>query len=89
MRALGCVFWDSKRLESRLFTDARLYIRFMDQEQGYDWATDRYTRKNRPSPEQALQNVYIPFLQEHGLKKHFGMDDGLHLDLVPKFGWGW
>ncbi|OAA39303.1 U-box domain-containing protein [Beauveria brongniartii RCEF 3172] len=87
MRALGCVFWDSKRLESRLFTDARLYIRLMDQEQGYDWATDRYTRKNQPSPEQALQNVYIPFLQEYGLKEHFGMDDGSYLDLVPKFGW--
>ncbi|KAM3562486.1 hypothetical protein MY1884_001785 [Beauveria asiatica] len=86
MRALGCVFWDSKRLESRLFTDARLYIRLMDQEQGYGWATDRYTRKNRPSPEQALRNVHIPYLQEYGLKEYFGLDDGSYLNLVPRFG---
>ncbi|KAM3535926.1 hypothetical protein MY4038_000702 [Beauveria bassiana] len=87
MRALGCVFWDSERLESGLFTDTRRCVRVLDQEQGYDWATDRYTRKNRPSPEQALQNVYIPWLQGHGLRKHFGLDDGSSLNLLPRLGW--
>ncbi|PMB66043.1 hypothetical protein BM221_008244 [Beauveria bassiana] len=87
MRALGCVFWDSERLESGLFADTRRCVRVLDQEQGYGWATDRYTRKNRPSPEQALQNVYIPWLQGHGLRKHFGLDDGSSLNLLPRLGW--
>ncbi|KAM3463855.1 hypothetical protein NHJ6243_002817 [Beauveria neobassiana] len=69
------------------FSDTRRCVRVLDQEQGYDWATDRYTRKNRPSPEQALQNVYIPWLQGHGLRNHFGLDDGSSLNLLPRSGW--
>ncbi|KAM3507703.1 hypothetical protein MY11210_007041 [Beauveria gryllotalpidicola] len=75
MRALGCVFWDSKRLESRLFTDARHQTGIMDQEEGYGWAIYRYTRKFRPSPEQTLRHVYIPPLYEDILRAEFGVDD--------------